>query len=100
MRFLQKSKQYVRKRFMNVHPLEERQELASKEKRIPHPMPDIGAVVMLKGETKQKAQWKLSRILNKVIGKGETVRGLKLKLGTGYVVSTLYSWKSEVKTPL
>lgn len=85
MRFLLKCKEHLRKRFMKeyVHALEERQQRStgSIEK-----IPNIGAVVLLKGEAKNKALWKLGRVLGKVIGKDGTVRGLKVKQGNGYIV--------------
>ena len=58
MRFLEKSKQYLRKRFMkeNVHALEERQQQfeGNTEK-----IPNTGAVVLFKGEAriKQCGSW-------------------------------------------
>ena len=39
---------------------------------------------MLKGKNKQKAHWKLHRVLSKITGKDGIVCGLKLKLGSGH----------------
>ena len=85
MRFLEKSKQHLRKRFMKeyVHALEERQQRA--EGNI-EKIPNIGEVVLLKSEAKDKALWKLGRVVSKITGKDGTVRGLKLKQGNGYIV--------------
>ena len=85
MRFLEKSKQHLRKRFMKeyVHALEERQQRA--EGNI-EKIPSIGEVVLLKSEAKDKALWKLGRVVSKITGKDGTVRGLKLKQGNGYIV--------------
>ena len=41
---------------------------------------------MLKGETKDKAMWKLGRVVSKITSKDGRVRGLKLKQGNGYIV--------------
>ena len=41
---------------------------------------------MLKGEAKDRALWKLARVMGNVTGKDGKVRGLKLKQGNGYVV--------------
>jgi len=85
MRFLEISKQHLRKRFIKeyVHALEERQlRSEGNNERIPN----TGAVVMLKGEVKDKAMWKLGRVVSKITGKDGTVRGLKLKQGNGYIV--------------
>ena len=53
MRFLERSKQHLRKRFMKeyVHAFEERQQRA--EENI-EKIPNIGAVVLLKSEAKDK----------------------------------------------
>ena len=85
-KLLQRSKSKLRQRFMNkyVHALEEWQQLSSDKQGVA--IPGDGAVVLLKGETKQRAQWKLGRVQGKVTGKDGVVRGLKLKLGSGYVV--------------
>ena len=74
MRCLEISKQYLRKRFIKdyVHALEERQQRSEgNNERIP----STGAVVMLKGEAKDKAVWKLGRVVSKITGKNGTVHG-------------------------
>ena len=35
---------------------------------------------------KDKGQWRLGRIVGSITGKDGTVRGLKIKLGNGYVI--------------
>lgn len=86
MKFLQASKEDLRKRFVReyVHALEERQQ--SKGADDGYRVPEIGRVVMVKGDVKHKAQWKLGRVVKKIAGKDGVVRGLKLKLGNGYLV--------------
>ena len=85
MRFLQKSKEQLRKRFMKeyVHALDEKQHRSTGNI---DKTPNIGAVVLLKGDTKDKALWKLGRVVSKISGKDGIVRGLKLNQGNGYVV--------------
>lgn len=85
MRFLEKSKEQLRKRFMKeyVHALDEKQQRST---RNIDTIPNIGAVVLLKGDMKDKAPWKLGRVVRKISGKNAIVRGLKLKQGNGYVV--------------
>ncbi|XP_068670941.1 uncharacterized protein [Montipora foliosa] len=85
MRFLQKSKEQLRKRFMKeyIHALDEKQHWSTGNI---DKTPNIGAVVLLKGDTKDKALWKLGRVGSKISGKDGIVRGLKLKQGNGYVV--------------
>ena len=86
MIFLHRSKEQLRKRFMKeyVHALEERHQhsTGNSEQNIPK----TGAVVMLKGEAKDRALWKLARVMGNITGKDGKVRGLKLKQGNGYVV--------------
>ena len=67
-----------------VHTLEERQQhsTGNAERNVLK----TGAVVMLKGEAKDRALWKLARVMGNVTGKDGKVRGLKLKQGNGYVV--------------
>ena len=85
MRFLQKNKEHVWKRFVKeyVHALEERQQLPTSNIA---EIPNTGALVLLKDETKNRALWKLARVVGKVTGKDGTVWGLKLKQGNGYIV--------------
>ena len=84
MRFLQKSKEHLRKRFVKeyVHALEERQRPPTGNIA---EIPNTRALVLLKDETKNRALWKLARVVGKVTGKDGTVRGLKLKQGNGYI---------------
>ena len=71
--FVQRSKEHLRKRFLKeyVHALDERRRSVTQAAET---LPKTGVVVILKGDTKDKAKWKL------------VVRGLKVKLGNGYVV--------------
>ena len=86
MKLLHKSKHQLRQQFINeyVHALEKWQQLANNQQEVA--VPDTGSVVLLKGETKQRAQWKLGQVLDKVTGKDGVVRGVKLKLGSSYIV--------------
>ena len=85
MRFLQRIKENLRKRFLKeyVHALEERQWHSTE---VTTKIPDTGAVVWMKGEAKGKALWKLGRVVGTVTGKDGAVHGLKLRQGNGYVV--------------
>ena len=76
MRFLEISKHHLRKRRKEyVHAIEERQQ-GSEENT--ERITSTGAVVILKGEAKDKAMWKLGRVVSKITGKDGTVPGLKL----------------------
>ena len=74
MKLLHKSKHQLRQQFINeyVHALEKWQQLANNQQEVA--VPDTGSVVLLKGETKQRAQWKLGQVLDKVTGKDGVVR--------------------------
>jgi len=74
MRFLEKSKQYLQKRFMKeyIRTLEEKQQ-QSEGNTVK--IPNTGAVVLLKGETKDSAMWKLGQVVSKITGKDGTVHG-------------------------
>ena len=78
MKFLQRSKEQLRRRFLKeyVHALGERKSNSTAD----------NPVVLLKSEAKDKALWKLERVVDKIVGKGGVVCGLKLRPGNGYMV--------------
>lgn len=49
-------------------------------------IPKTGAVVLLKEDIKNRAQWRIGRVVGRIIGKDGVTRGLKIKLGNGYIV--------------
>ena len=69
MRFLQKSKEHLRKRFVKeyVHALEERQRPPTDKIA---EIPNTVALVLLKDETKNRALWKLAQVVRKCHGQG------------------------------
>ena len=83
--FIRRSKDQLRKRWMGeyLRALEERQRKHN-QKEIT--IPGVGAVVLLKEDTRNRAYWKLGRIVDYIRGLDGIVRGVKLKLGNGYVV--------------
>ena len=85
MSFLQKCKEQLRKRFMKeyIPALDEKQHQST---RNIDKTPNIGVVVLLKGNTKDKVLWKIGRVVSKISGKDGIVHCLKLKQGNGYVV--------------
>ena len=83
--FIRRSKDQLRKRWMGeyLRALEGRQrKYDQKEINIP----GVGAVVLLKEDTRNRAYWRLGRIVNYICGPDGIVRGMKLKLGNGYIV--------------
>ena len=85
MIFIAKSKEQLRKRWLKeyLYALEERNH---KQNDRTAEIPAIEKVVLLKEDVKDKAQWRLGRVVGSVIGKDGTVRGLKIKLGNGYII--------------
>ena len=83
--FIKRSKDQLRKRWMGeyLRALQERQRDNNKKEPT---IPKVGAVVLLKEDTKNKAYWRLGRVVSNIRGVDGTVRGLKLKLGNGCMV--------------
>jgi len=85
MAFLKNSNAQLQKKWVSeyLHALEECQrQFASNSCTIPKK----GAIVLLKEDTKNKALWKLGRVVGNVSGKDGIVRGLKMKLGNGHII--------------
>ena len=49
-------------------------------------IPKVGKVVLLKEDIKNQALWRLGRVIGTVAGRDGVIRGMKIKLGNGYVV--------------
>ena len=45
-----------------------------------------GAIVLLKDSTKNRANWKIGRIVEPIVGKDNVTRGYKILTGKGYVI--------------
>ena len=82
---MQRSKEQLRRRFLKeyVHALGERKSSSTADDA---KIPETGAVVLLKGEARDRALWKLGRVVGRITGRDGVVRGLKLRQGNGYVV--------------
>ena len=78
MKFLQ-GKELLRRRFLKkyVHALGERKSSSTADDA---KISETGAVVLLKGEARDRALWKLGRVVGRITG------GLKPRQGNGYVV--------------
>ena len=85
IRFLAASKEQLRKRWMNeyLHALDER---SRKQMENTLKIPKVGKVVLLKEDIKNQALWRIGRVIGTVAGRDGVIRGLKIKLGNGYVV--------------
>ena len=82
---LHKTKEQLRKRWTGeyIKALEERRRYQSDKS---HEIPQEGSVVLLKDDVKNKAHWKIGRIVKYIRGSDSTVRGFKIRLGNGYIV--------------
>ncbi|XP_070567226.1 uncharacterized protein [Ptychodera flava] len=49
-------------------------------------LPRKSSIVLLKDTTKNRANWKIGRILDNIVGKDGVIRGYKIQTGSGYVV--------------
>ena len=45
-----------------------------------------GSLVLIKDATKNRANWKMGRVINPVVGKDGFTRGYKILTGNGYVI--------------
>ncbi|XP_065668049.1 uncharacterized protein LOC136088288 [Hydra vulgaris] len=86
IKFVKSCKNHLRKRWMNeyVHAMEERQQV--REKRGNVKLPEVGSMVLIKDDVKDKALLNIGRIENNIKGKDGVIRGFKIRLGNGYVI--------------
>ena len=86
LRFVKECKDHLRKRWMSeyIYALEERNRKdAGKD---PTKVPPINAIVLLKEDVKDKAQLRIARVEDHITGNDDVIRGLKLRLGNGYLI--------------
>ena len=48
--------------------------------------PTIGSIVLLKDDVKNKANWRIARLVNHIYRRDGVIRGFKLTLGHGYII--------------
>ena len=82
---IERCKNKLRYRWLDeyLHALQERHKIKSGESE---GQPTIGAIVLLKEDVKDKAQWRIARVTKELKGKDEQIRGYELKLGNGYTI--------------
>ena len=84
--YLKACREHVRKRWLNeyLRALQERFNTgpAAKEQM----MMNKGSLVLIKDMTKNRANWRIGRIVDSIIGKDGVTRGYKIRTGKGYVV--------------
>ena len=85
-RYLKKCRENVRKRWLNeyLRALQERINAGSTAKH--DATMNKGAIVLLKDSTKNRANWKIGRIVEPIVGKDNVTRGYKILTGKGYVI--------------
>ncbi|XP_070554663.1 uncharacterized protein [Ptychodera flava] len=49
-------------------------------------LPRKNSIILLKDTTKNRANWKIGRIVDNIVGKDGVIRGYKIRTGSGYVV--------------
>ena len=87
LRYLKTCRDNVRKRWLNeyLHALQERFN-SRPEARHGTTCMEKGSLVLIKDTTKNKANWKVGRIINPIVGKDGVTRGYKILTGSGYVI--------------
>ena len=83
--YIQRCKNELRYRWLDeyLHALQERQKMRMGGTEY---LPGVGAIVLLKEDIKDKAQWKIARITKELRGSDKQLRGYELKLGNGYTI--------------
>ena len=85
-RYLKKCRENVRKRWLNeyLRALQERINAGSTAKH--EVTMNKGAIVLLKDSTKNRANWKIRRIFEPIVGKDSVTRGYKILTSNGYII--------------
>ena len=83
--YIQRCKNELRYRWQEeyLHALQERHSIKQGGQRA---LPTVGEIVLLKDDVKDKAQWRIARVLKQLKGPDKQIRGFQLKLGNGYIV--------------
>ena len=66
-----------------LHALQERHTMKAGGKSI---LPTLGDIVLLKDDVKDRAKWRIARIIKELKGSDHQLRGYELKLGNGYTI--------------
>ena len=82
---IERCKNKLRYRWLDeyLHALHERHKIKIGESE---DLPSIGAIVLLKEDIKDKAQWRIARVIKEIKGRDNQLRGYELKLGNGYTI--------------
>ena len=82
---IQKCKNDLRYRWMDeyLHALQERHTMRAGGNNI---LPTVGEIVLLKDDVKDRAKWRIARIIKELKGSDHQLRGYELKLGNGYII--------------
>lgn len=83
LRYLKKCRDNIRKRWLDEY-LRALQERFNTRSTLTHEATITkGSLVLLKDTTKNKANWKIGRVINPIVGKDGVIRGYKLLTGNG-----------------
>ncbi|XP_070550022.1 uncharacterized protein [Ptychodera flava] len=83
LKYLRSCRETVHKRWLNeyLHALQERysKRIEAKDQELPRK----NSIVLLKDTTKNRANWKIGRIVDNIVGKDGVIRGYKIWTGSG-----------------
>ena len=85
LRYLKKCRDNVRKRWLNEY-LCTLQERINAEAKVKHEATMKGEILLLKDSTENRANWKIGRVVDPIVGKDDVTRECKILTGSGYVV--------------
>ena len=86
LRYLRKCRDNVRKRWLDEYLRALQERFNTRSTPTHEATITKGSLVLLKDTTKNKANWKIGRVVNPIVGKDGVTRGYKLLTGNGYVV--------------
>ena len=83
--YIQRCKNELRYRWQDeyLHALQERHSINQGGQKV---LPTVGGIVLLKDDVKDKAQWRIARVLKQLKGPDKQIRGFELQLGNGYII--------------
>ena len=86
LRYLKKCRDNIRKRWLDEYLRALQERFNTRSTPTHEATITKGSLVLLKDTTKNKANWKIGRVVNPIVGKDGVTRGYKLLTGNGYMV--------------
>ncbi|XP_070569878.1 uncharacterized protein [Ptychodera flava] len=92
LKYLRSCRENIRKRWLNeyLHALQERcsKRVEAKDQELP----GKNSIVLLKDTTKNRANWKIGRIVDNIVGKDGVIRGYKILTAVAMLLRGHSSW--------